>query len=84
MTTKDKPVKIAFVLSAKDARVLEWQRDRLRQHWRTMSYLKEPTLVDAARTLIYNAAAVLDRSGELDAEVFDEVETEPYIAAIDP
>jgi hypothetical protein len=64
--------------------VLEWQRDRLRQHWRAMNYLKEPTLVDAARTLIYNAAAVLDRSGELDAEVFDEFETKDDTAKIDP
>jgi hypothetical protein len=84
MTTKDKPVKIAFVLSAKDARVLEWQRDRLRQHWRAMRHLKEPTLVDAARTLIYNAAAVLDQTGELYAELYDEGETEADTAKIDP
>jgi hypothetical protein len=84
MTTKDKPVKIAFVLSAKDARVLEWQRQRLREHWRAMRHLKEPSLVDAVRTLIYNAVAILDQTGQLDAEVFDEVETEDDTAKIDP
>ena len=65
MADKRKVEKVAFVLSAAEAEVLEAQRQRLTTQWASLGHLREATLADAARALIHTAAEVLESRGLL-------------------
>lgn len=82
MQEKAKPVKVAFVLNPEESEVLEWQRKHLATNWARLGYLRDPTLADAARTLIHIAAYSLgyDRMKHptpVDTEPLPDTSTDP-------